>query len=284
MIKLKEYFNIPKSGKIQEKVLFSRIALSVALIAVCISMTVITAYAYFSASVTSATNTIQAANYSLEIKINDENVELGKDLVLNSGSHKVTINKTGSASTGFCIITVNGDTVYHTQQIGKYLIDNTEHDDPTITFTLKLNSDATVKFTANWGTSSFYDKIDNNETFNIPATLTAFYASADNYNSASSSKSSDASTAEQSDSNDSSSSENPSSSDENVTVTDDSSSTVSGTSSDNTAASGENTTPNESDNGTENSDTFSADSSASSENNSYANNSSVTESSSSTAE
>ena len=79
VIKLKEYFNIPKSGKIQEKVLFSRIALSVALIAVCISMTVITAYAYFSASVTSATNTIQAANYSLEIKINDENVELGKD-------------------------------------------------------------------------------------------------------------------------------------------------------------------------------------------------------------
>ena len=62
-----EFFYVPKQGNVREKVLVARVAVSVALILLCMAIMNFTAYAYFSCNVSSGLNTIQSAKYNLDI-------------------------------------------------------------------------------------------------------------------------------------------------------------------------------------------------------------------------
>lgn len=153
-----EYFCVPEDGKIRDKVMLARTAVTVLIMLLCLFAMSITAYAYFSNDSTAHVSTIKTADYTLGIVIRNAETseapeststsENGFVYDLEPGEYTVTLNKHGSASTGFCII---NDT-YHTQQIGVSGSETIE----TITFTLTIEEETTVTFKPHWGTSSCY--------------------------------------------------------------------------------------------------------------------------------
>ena len=172
----REFFYIPKHGKIREKVMLTRVISMVAVIVVCLAAMGITAYAYFSYDITSARNKIQAANFetNVNIQITDENGEAVDVITSNYKSHVATLKantkyfitlkptQKSTATTGFVIVTAEGcEDRYHTQQLGKDGSGNTD----TVTFYLVLGADTKVTFLAHWGTSSYYGYKSDSEQY-----------------------------------------------------------------------------------------------------------------------
>lgn len=73
-----EFLKIPKNEKIREKVLMTRISLSIVIMVLCLGAMGITAYAYFSCNITSAVTTIQSARYELNVTVT-ETAQLGDE-------------------------------------------------------------------------------------------------------------------------------------------------------------------------------------------------------------
>lgn len=161
---LKELFYIPKYGKMSEKVFLSNIAISIVGIVLCLSTMALTAYAYYSWSLITPTQIIQAGYYECTVEIekisevtdnsdlatDDETIILeGTDIVLEAGTYRITITKAenSTTSTGFCVMSVAGEDYYTVQ------IDKTEE---PVSFVLRINAELTVSFTPCWGTSSKY--------------------------------------------------------------------------------------------------------------------------------
>lgn len=161
----RDFFYIPKYGKVQEKVMLTRVTMTVAIVIMCLAAMGFTAYAYFSCDVTSGFNMIQAANFASKIvQITDQNgqtVEVKKtnniytaELKANE-EYSIVLEHADSstAKTGFVVITAdNCSNKYHTQQIGRDSTGKSE----TLTFQLVLSADTTVTFRSHWGTSSMY--------------------------------------------------------------------------------------------------------------------------------
>lgn len=176
-----EFFYIPKHGKIREKVMLMRVAMTIVIMVMCLAAMSITAYAYFSHNVTSGSNTIKAANFEAQITVTstDQNGETvnpsstdGKKTVFtfaSPGTYTVKLEKENSstAKTGFCVIYV-GDKTYHTQQIGVDINANNEKRE-FVVFDLKINEpNIVVTIESHWGTSSYYNfDIDESNTFYI---------------------------------------------------------------------------------------------------------------------
>ncbi len=171
-----EFFYIPKHGKIREKVMLTRVAMTIIVMVMCLAAMSIAAYAFFSHNVTSGSNTIKAANFEAQITVtstdqNGETFEVkpssteGKKNVFtfaNAGTYTVKFEKgnNSTAQTGFCIIYL-GDKTYHTQQIGVDISSNNELRE-SVSFALKINeANTVVAIESHWGTSSYYNfKID----------------------------------------------------------------------------------------------------------------------------
>lgn len=66
-----EFLRIPKTEKIRDKVMMTRISLSVAIMILCLGAMGITAYAYFSCNITSAVTTIRSAGYDLDVDVRE---------------------------------------------------------------------------------------------------------------------------------------------------------------------------------------------------------------------
>ena len=165
-----EFFYIPKYGKIREKVMLARVAMTVVIMVVCLATMSITAYAYFSHNVTSGSNTIKAASFytDVTVQITDADGNAVETITTNTSDHKshsatlnanttytITVqhNARSTAQTGFVIITADKcETKYHTQQLGRDGNGNTY----TITFKLTPGANTVVTFRSHWGTSSFY--------------------------------------------------------------------------------------------------------------------------------
>lgn len=164
-------FDDIKPKKVHEKVLYKRIAFTVVCILACLFAMGFTACAFFTADVTSSSNTITAATYAMDCKIApkdgsepfeaysislDGQEDFPKEYEISIGIDK----QNNTASTGFCVVEVliDGDTkpiVYHTAQIWN---EDSKADGKSLslTFTMTLNEAATVTFTPHWGTSSHY--------------------------------------------------------------------------------------------------------------------------------
>lgn len=165
----KEFFHIPKNGKIREKVMICRSAVTVLIMVLCLIAMSVTAYAYFSHEITSGSNMIKAANFDAIISITDEN---GSTVAPSStdgnmttftfaadGTYKVTIEKGNSSSkTGFCILYA-GNNKYHTQQITQ--------NNSVITFSVKVSANMQIGMMNHWGTSSYYgyENLENNPRY-----------------------------------------------------------------------------------------------------------------------
>ena len=159
-----ELFYIPKHAKVSEKNMLARITLSITVVIACLIAMSISAYAYFSCSVTSASNVIKSASFDVTVSVVNEfgaeiplETENGlQKAILAEGTYTVKLSKTdtSTAQMGFCIVTLNGID-YHTQQLG------------SVEFTLKVPEGTELTLKRHWGTSSYYgyDNADTNPNY-----------------------------------------------------------------------------------------------------------------------
>ena len=128
-----EYLHVPEDGKIKEKVFIARIVVAIVCVVCCLSAMGFSAYAFFTSSITSGSNTIVAATYGAEITVaGDENNPQTKvtptvnqtihTYSLVKGTYHVVIKATGNAQNGYCKIVIGDleseDSIkYYTTQI-----------------------------------------------------------------------------------------------------------------------------------------------------------------------
>lgn len=194
-----EFFYIPKHGKVREKVMLTRIAMTVTIVIMCLAAMSITAYAYFSYNITSGSNIIKAATFEtqVQVQITDNNGKAvdnsqitpitsdHKNFVvrgLEVGKwYKFTIVKSerNTAQTGFIVVSAEGCPItYHTQQLG---VDKSVPGEYTseITFKLMITDATEVTLKSHWGTSSFYsdykiDSVDDERYIILNEAITMF--------------------------------------------------------------------------------------------------------------
>lgn len=183
-----EYFYIPKHGKIREKVMMLRVALTVIFMVACLAAMSFMAYAYFSSDVSTGVNDIKAASFDLSVSVTKEGASDAETVnsaddktytyVLVKGKYVIELKPADSSTTknGFCVITVidsnENSIVYHTQQLGadQAAVGGKRE---SIQFTLELGEAAKVKFQAHWGTSSYYS-YKNDSQFYINDAVSVF--------------------------------------------------------------------------------------------------------------
>ena len=177
----KEFFYVPKYGKVREKVMLMHVTMSVVIIVMCLAAMSLSAYAYFSYNVTSGFNTIKSANFetSVSIRVTDSDgkaVDTPKPITTNYKLYKIADLKAGewytvtvtptersTAKTGFIIVTATGcNEIYHTQQLG--IDENVSGGKtPEIKFQLMITDTTDVVLEAHWGTSSYYPKFKDTD-------------------------------------------------------------------------------------------------------------------------
>lgn len=178
-----EFFHIPEDGKIQDKVMVTRVSITVIAIALCLLVMSFTAYSYFAYNVTSTSNVIQTANFEIEVAV-EPNIE-SRAAVAKSGksfvydlladteyTFTVKYSENSTTKTGFCSISIDGsEKVYYTEQVAAEIANIPE----AIVFSITPKDNMTITLAANWGTSSFYGNdntgneiyIENNEKVTI---------------------------------------------------------------------------------------------------------------------
>lgn len=165
-----EYIRLPKEGEgvVCEKVFFTRLAISVVCIAMCMMAMGFNAYAYFTASISSSSNVIQTSTYetikNVTSTISDtETVKADSKVkgkyTLKPGQYNFTLTKQGTASTGYCRIDVdevidNGTasfkSSFYTQQLGKVAAS----EEPVIerTILISVDKETVIQIVDCWGT------------------------------------------------------------------------------------------------------------------------------------
>ncbi len=165
---LKQFLYVPKHEKIPDKVMLGRVVLSAALVVGCLFVMSFSAYAYFSHSVNTKVAVLEAACFEGEVTIVNAGTNEETHLTtanaawqadLTAGEYLVTVSHKGTASTGFFKIETQNSTYYTTQvfsaESGK---------EGSITFEIKVNADAKVVISANFGTSIYYTDYKENGT------------------------------------------------------------------------------------------------------------------------
>lgn len=165
-----KYFYVLKQEKICEKKILISVFLSVIIAISCLAAMGMSAYAYFSCSITSSSNIVKTAVFDVRVTVTDQNgdavaVTGEKEAVAELKAwetYNVEIEPVGTANTGFVIIKAEGcNTVYYTCQLGEDALANNGKI-ALLTFTLCPTDDTTVTFTQSWGTSSYYADYVNN--------------------------------------------------------------------------------------------------------------------------
>ncbi len=166
-----KYFYVSKHEKISDKVMLARAIFTLTFVVMCLFAMSITAYAYFSSSVTSGGNIITSANYELDIKINGSAIDVAEFEIPASSQRneiQIELGENNTATTGFCVIKIEREDkenkIYYTTQIG---IDqnSTEKERKQLTFYLKAEAPCKVTFISHWGTSVYYEGYNKSEYY-----------------------------------------------------------------------------------------------------------------------
>lgn len=169
MIKLcGNLFYKPKYGSDADSMMLKRLFRTVTTVLMCLAAISFSAYAFFSSSVTSGNNIIQASNFSttIVIKGSDDSLTQGKiqSHTFSPGLYTVTITADDDTTgTGFGVITVNG-TTYYTQQLGRD-VNAPGGERREISFVLDVKGASTIAFESCWGTNSHYDSVAESEFY-----------------------------------------------------------------------------------------------------------------------
>lgn len=161
----------PKYTSDADSKILKHLASTVTIVLVCLAAISFSAYAFFSHTVTSGTNTIKASTFSTSVAIKNSDGQIITEGKLQSyrfepGKHIVTISTDSSTTgTGYCVIKVAG-AKYYTQQLGKDM--NAPGQERTqISFALEVEADTIIEIESRWGTSSFYSTEGANSAFYI---------------------------------------------------------------------------------------------------------------------
>ncbi len=125
--------------------------LGICLCAACLAGTT---FAWFTATQTTATQSLVAANYDVDVTVtsNTSSATVAPNAngsyELASDTYTVVLTATGTASTGYCIISF-GEQKFYTVQFP-----SNENPDGTVTFTLTVNAPTQMKIAPQWGTST----------------------------------------------------------------------------------------------------------------------------------
>ncbi len=136
--------------------------LGIVLCAACLAGT---SYAWFTASSTASSQTITTAEYSAEVTVaadGERLPEIGGVYSLAAGkTYTVTLAATGNASTGYCVVTLGGES-FHTVAFPSEALT-----DGILTLFLVINEDTTLTVTPQWGLSSKLpaERWDNNHEY-----------------------------------------------------------------------------------------------------------------------
>ena len=164
-----EFFHISKHGKVSEKVMLTRIAVSIVTIIACMAAMSFAAYAYFSYGLYSSESTITAATYELNVTdITDaQNIISVNDVyeITKSTDFQISVTDDTNASVGYCKITVitdlkNADDTpvvqnFYTEPIWREDdAQNGKLNTRTIKIEIPDGKRASVFFTAEWGSYS----------------------------------------------------------------------------------------------------------------------------------
>lgn len=165
-----KYFKLPEAnqGNMSEHVFFARLTVAIVCIVLCMSAMGFSAYAFFTASVSSNMNQIQAASFDLEVTpietlttTSSASYESEKTYKLQPGDYVFVLKKSGNATTGYCqiVLTPNdvtsketNESVFYTRQLGKVEGQNEPINERQISITVGVET--TVKFVPCWGTYS----------------------------------------------------------------------------------------------------------------------------------
>ncbi len=110
-------------------------------------------FAWFTASQSTATQTITAANYEVTTIVNDGTVTPSENGIYTLAAgidYKVQITANGSATTGYCVIQLNDDEPLHTEQFPT----KDDANKNSIVFTIHTDKQTTMQITARWGSST----------------------------------------------------------------------------------------------------------------------------------
>ena len=163
------FYKISDNEKISDRVMTCRVITMVICILFCLTAMGFVAYSYFDFDISSKTNHVESATFDTPVTIsykdtanqsktesltkssdNNYTAQLDKDV-----EYTVKLDKNGSAETGFCVITIEGEEkTYHTVQLG--FDNNTSRVSLTFKIINKKDDKAMVTFTPHWGTSSYY--------------------------------------------------------------------------------------------------------------------------------
>lgn len=125
--------------------------ISVVGIILCMIALCSTTFAWFNASVSSNTNSIQASNCIVTVSVANSGAaveaENGQYTFEKDKIYEIKITASGSAQSVYCILNIN-DNAYYTEQISLDAGPN------TMTFKLKFTSESRAKIVTGWGTAS----------------------------------------------------------------------------------------------------------------------------------
>ena len=141
-----EFLKIPKNEKIRDKVMMTRISLSIATMVLCLGAMGITAYAYFSCNITSAVTTIQSARYTLDVEVKEVvqtgNENAGVATVAEAVVSEGATESNASENVQPIVITPNEEGYYVFENVSTE--ENLEVTDKTYEFVLRKPEEATA--------------------------------------------------------------------------------------------------------------------------------------------
>ena len=158
--KILDNITSPEKGEVSHKAIsFNLIACMIGVMLCIVSLTAAT-WAWFGNSISSPVNSVQTGVYTIDVTV--VTTDGGDDAVLlpnDDGSYSfdalteytVTLKAEGNVSTGYCAIVFasHPDMKLHTSQI---FTDESDSDPKSITFSLTVSSDESVRFESWWGT------------------------------------------------------------------------------------------------------------------------------------
>ncbi len=123
-------------------------------------------WAWFTASQSTAPQTITAANYDVSVTVTLEKNTISSEngiYSLAAGKYTVSFTTVGDATTGYCIVDFDG-TEIHTEQIAK---------GASIVFYIDAEQPVTLKITPQWGTSThdINTKIKSGDTISVSSSF-----------------------------------------------------------------------------------------------------------------
>ena len=170
-----EYFEVPKEGKITEKVMMTRVITTVIFTVMCLVAMSVTAYAYFSHESQSSSYIIQAATWKLDVSAESDVVEENGVYTLDNRYNnenrifKFTVKKTvdSTATIGYAKLEVNTDPTnsesewqkFYSQEMGQILPNGGEVWTREVQILVPKGGIAVVKVIPSWGSCALRELV-----------------------------------------------------------------------------------------------------------------------------